>query len=397
MIKKETLLDHTYLEENTLKVASIDSLKLRIPFEEVKLIKTDLDDNWKYLNDSTGEIDEKEYLKRAYWSRAKGIATKYAVEHQTIEGGHIRKYLVILVSSKVLKELYFYGISKKTIFHLLKEINNQNVVNLEMYQLLQAECVDIDFKVDYEMTIHEFEGLIELSKHMTIPKQRLKTGYQVFLGKGNKGIAWGTRQTQSPKTNPFWKHYHKGLELKEKSYEFTDEYLTDQVFENRCRTEFTIKNRQHLNAVFGSPQSDLNYLINLPQDKLFAALNMCIDAHLYRPDGYKPIEERTYKNPADTIISNLIQVAIMSKFSETHIIEIALNGITDKHRRTRQKKRVRFLIRQLVHQHPSTQNQLAKNKAGHELYKWLTDEGKDNRSVSTELTQQLLFYKTMYD
>ncbi|PCJ67288.1 MAG: hypothetical protein COA58_02930 [Bacteroidetes bacterium] len=392
---KEQLLTQEYLEKYTLRKITIDSCKIRIPFEEVKLIKTDLDDKWYYMSSESGEIDESEFKNRAYWYNVDGISTKYAVEHQTIEGGLQKKYLVVLISSKMLKELYFYGITYNTIQYLLEGINAQLIVELELYQLLTAECVDIDFKIDHIMEMHEFEGLIELSKYLAIPKAQLKAGYQIFMGKGNKGISFGTRKTQTPKTNPFFKHYHKGLELKERSWLFADKYLDNQVYDKRCRTEFTIKDREHLKSLFGSPQSDLRYLVSIEQSKLFKALSDCLAAHLYIPARDFLPSEKIFKNPADQIIANLIEVAITSKFSEQHIIEICIHKMDGKDRKHQQRLRIRGIIRELVYSSKGTQNKLNKNKAAYELYKWLAYDEKDDYTQINNLRQSLIFYNTI--
>lgn len=40
---------------------SIDSLKIRIPIEYTKTINPSLEGNWYLVNDTTGEVDPKEY------------------------------------------------------------------------------------------------------------------------------------------------------------------------------------------------------------------------------------------------------------------------------------------------------------------------------------------------
>ena len=271
---------------------SIDSLKVRIPINEVEIVNPILLDHQSIVNvpynRDTSEffMDEAKFNGGCYEHYDRGIKTKYIIQTQqrgSIKGG---AYLVFLITSKQIatKEGYFEGITQKTIEPLYHNLMGQGVAKFSLDTLLNAHCTDIDIKKDFDSTELEFGELTKRLKAKTHQSTELGRGQkrEFNLEKGKNGIWWATRQTKTPRTNPYIKLYSKHLDLSNQTKDradFVKHILGGYEGEGIFRVETTIKNKDHLSS-FGLTDTSLKGLLSLPKDTLDNILSTNLKKHL---------------------------------------------------------------------------------------------------------------------
>lgn len=232
---------------------SIDSMKLRIPLENCTDISENLQREVAKVNMLTGEILE---VSTENWARIEreGIKTKFAIETEKIGKAYI-KCLTILINSKMLKSAYFSGINKETLPLIYTYCRDQNLASFTYESFLNGYCTDIDIKRDFVETDSVMKDAFKLMKQNALPHPETDRG---FTPQPN-GIQFNKRESSSHNA-PFVKVYGKTKELQSKSIEFTMNHL-NEVPENLWRTEYTIKNSNHLKSLH--PQIENNKLLSI--------------------------------------------------------------------------------------------------------------------------------------
>lgn len=232
---------------------SIDSMKLRIPLEKCSNISQKLDREIHKVDGCSGEILE---TTTQNWERieCEGIKTKFAIETEKIGMSYI-KCLTILINSKMLKSAYFSGITKETLPLIYAYCMDQNLASFTYDSFLNGYCTDIDIKRDFVESDSVMKDAFKLMKQNAIPHPEIDRG---FMYRDN-GIQFNKRESSSHNA-PFIKVYGKTKELQNKSVEFTFSHL-NELPENLWRTEYTIKNSNHLKSLM--PQMKNNKLLSL--------------------------------------------------------------------------------------------------------------------------------------
>lgn len=292
---------------NTLDTIEIDSLKLRIPFDQIQIVNSQIIDKIGVYNVETGE--ELEEPKPRNWYRVekqniicqKLYSYKWDIQNITLQKGRAFKYLCVQVNSKVLHEHYFKGISLHTAKLVYKRLMAEKVVSFSLDTFLNAECTDIDFKKD--VLNENFRKAITILNDMSKPFKQYGKGANAFMQKDNLGIEWSNRRTASP-SNPFLKLYHKGLQcVSHKDMKpYFEEYIKGgkEIVKDRIRIEFTIKNKKHLKA-FGVNSQRLVDLLKLNQDKKIEMLEGIVKHHLL-PRVTPVIKPKTDLKPTDMML-----------------------------------------------------------------------------------------------
>ena len=254
---------------------SIDSLRLRIPANQVQIINPAIRGSKLIVNSATGEI-EAERPERSVKYENSGFSIKWLLQKQTTKDQTIQEYLVILLSAKVLGSSYFRGITPDNIAEIHKRLMKMEIALFSFEAFLAAECVDVDIKMD--VCFPGFAQSVKELQKRSKKHKRLRYGHELKQQKNNLGIWWSSREKSSP-GNPFLKFYSKELELLNKSKEFSEAYLSGIDFQNLVRMETTVKNKKHFRS-FGITDTSLKSLINLDQDKWSEVFGKAIQAHL---------------------------------------------------------------------------------------------------------------------
>ncbi len=134
---------------NTLDTIEIDSLKLRIPYDQVEVIDYKLWDTLSSHWESTGEINETKIPNQVSTTKEDEFGNhtysyKWAIVSQTLERGRTNKFIRIHLNSKALHQHYFKGISKHTVKLLYKQLMSERKVYFSFETFLKADYANID-------------------------------------------------------------------------------------------------------------------------------------------------------------------------------------------------------------------------------------------------------------
>ena len=322
---------------NPQEKTNLDSLKIRIETSKIEITNIELRGTKITVLKETAEV-LREFKDNALKFSNNGISTRFAIEIMPINSfGERKEYLTMLVNSKLLKSRYIEGITLDNIRLVYNELQSYKVAKFTFKDFLNGACTDIDFKTDRRVPMKDFEEVLQTFKDNSRLSQEKEKGYRPFGGPMNKGIEFSKRATTKFITNPFWKLYHKELELNSNSLKFKNCYLQDTNLKDLVRFEFTIKNKKHLKAL-ELESNTLEYILNISELKKKEMLSNSIKAHL---DGYKrtPIKNDGI-SPMDRVIFNSITMHMEGAKSYEVILKRLLYGITCKVTKSRIKKKL---------------------------------------------------------
>ena len=337
MINKNIPIGLTTLTE-------IDSLKVRIPFKNIKIVDSRLEmTRFTYFED--GELIE-EFKKNALLFEESGVKTRFAIEVMPTDSkGHKNKYLTIGFNSKLLKHRYFEGITKSNIDVIYKELIGFGVAEFSLQTLLEGFVTDVDFKTDTKSTFDEF---VEMRQHLMLnakSSNNSDVGFKKFNKKTNQGLQFSDRKTKAFKTNPFFKMYWKSLELRNKSKEFYKKHLKGQNVDDICRFETTIKNNAHMKAL-GITSNTLSHLLNLEDSVKKDILQHTTKIHI--DSTIKKMKPKEGMTPMDELLHNFIVMQMKGGMTFDKITDIALSSFTDKSKKYMCKKRLKKIYNEQI-------------------------------------------------
>ena len=125
---------------DSLNIIEIDSLKLRIPFHEVKILDSNINDKYVIVNCVSCEIDGDPIVRNWLVKVHKGYSIKWQIRDISLERGRCKKFLTILLSSKVLEGNYFGGISNNNIKNIYDKLIKMNVAYFSYDVFLCSWC-----------------------------------------------------------------------------------------------------------------------------------------------------------------------------------------------------------------------------------------------------------------
>lgn len=324
---------------NTSECPEVDSLKIRIPIESVNILDESIKGHWFLINDVSLDIDPQVYKEKCYTYESKGIKIRFAIEKQTNERQEIKEYFVFLINSKILKNRYFEGITKDNIRQVYHEIIALNKVSFSFEDFLfRTACTDVDFKKD--RIFYDLPFILQHLCKSAIPSVKKDVGYRLFNKRDNVGMEFSDRRTTSFKSNPFFKIYHKEIELRYHSRDFTEAFLLDIDFKNKGRIEVTVKNKKHFRYLLNLEDTSLNSILNLSKEQKETIISMSTNFHLSR-EKKKPDKAREQLTPDKQIIFNSMFYMIESGMPIGKIIDYLLDGIEGKTLVSRKRKELK--------------------------------------------------------
>jgi len=267
-----------------LNRVKIDSFRLLIPYEQIKILDDTFESNVVAKIYDTGvveDLDDKQ-TKNTIFKTINGIKLRFAISKKFNEKGIQEKYLEVIVNAKMLKHEYFNGIDKTNIHKAFDFLNSTGIVEITKEVFLTAKVVDIDFCFDVYLKQTTCKDLVKTAYDLTIAKKDVSVG--IWNEKTNTGIQWSSRAgVKKAYTNKqFLKYYAKLMSLKydPSNVEFYETYLKDLVFgktlfsdlteyenplndNNFLRIETTIKNSDHFETYGIKNIKTLNQLLQL--------------------------------------------------------------------------------------------------------------------------------------
>lgn len=292
------------MNENVNNKINIDSLLLRLPLtsELVQIISSSFNDRYVLINTSTGE--ELNYNKQNEISLLNDhINYKFWIRTKHIRG-ITNSYLYMIITSKMLKNKYFKGITQSNIKYIYDELMELNIFHCSFKTFMEVSSVtDIDFKQDDYLNSNDYDEVKHQFRSITKETKQSGKGYQNY----KSGIAWNTRKNAT-KTKPFVKVYDKEKQLISECENFRSVYLNKWNIKDLKRFEFTIKDLKHLNRL-GISKNSLQAIISLTNEEKLKIKRQTLDSILEKDNIQKTeIKSEDKLNPNDQVIYNLISM-----------------------------------------------------------------------------------------
>lgn len=242
-----------------LQIVNIDSFNLFIQLSKIEFTSlglTSLYENILHVSELTGEILDV------------SINRKIFLEHNGIKIYCLKinrfgtEFLSLGISSKLLKENYFKGISSNTIKQVYNNLMyfSKDYFYISFEDFILGSVEDIDFFVDFKFNPFYLENFLkknfkfvpDCSYYYTeINELRTFTGFQ-----------HSKRSTKSVK-NLFFKIYNKSVEFNYKSDVFNDKYFNLPILKDYFRFECTLKNQKHFNLFFNETKKQKSFVKTL--------------------------------------------------------------------------------------------------------------------------------------
>lgn len=247
-----------------------DSFRLEIPIEKVKILhRGQISKELQTIEVETGAEVEAPFIKMSQSDYEKGIVVRILKQSRTAGFGVKEDRLIIQLSAKYLGSDYFLGINKETISKAYEYLLSRELVFIEWEDFLDAKVYDADLCMDFNCEVDEFRKLCSMLHLQINPTLWKKTS--VFREETNLGIEIGKDRRGTIQT-PYWKMYHKGLELihkKTRSQDgkreyighFNESYLGNEWY-GYGRMELTFKNVEYFEYYGFGPVTTLNHLLN---------------------------------------------------------------------------------------------------------------------------------------
>lgn len=210
-----------------------DSFRIRLGPNQWKLTDKAIEQNqFGYFeevsrtNKLTGETFTEEQWIHSNLKRWKEDETKSSVKYNILKDnlfGIEEGSLEIHINSKLLKGLYFYGVTAGTIPLIYRNIINEGFVDISFSDFLNSHWQDLDITKD--LIVQNPLEVMRTGKKLTKPSQLPYCVVRQTMT--TTSVAWGTRQETSKrsKTKTYLKFYHKPSELTTNSYPFYKEHL----------------------------------------------------------------------------------------------------------------------------------------------------------------------------
>ena len=269
----------------------------------------------------------------------KGYSTRWQIRDLKLEKGRSRKFITVLLNSKILEENYFEGLTIKNHKNVYQKLISMEVAFFEYDSFINAECTDIDFRKDIKTTM--FRDSIPMLVSSARASHLSGTGVRAFKKKDNLGVQWSDRKGATLK-NPYLKIYHKTIELDNNSIEFKKNYLTDLDISNIVRVEFTLKDKKHLLKYEVKSQKFID-LLKLSQEKKTSILSKIVNIHLM-PRFIKPEKPIKKITPSDMMLYNSLYLLSNKMYlNKYRAVESLLTNIKNKTTKSRAKKKLEHI------------------------------------------------------
>lgn len=328
-----TKVNKNYIIPDTTKI-SIDSFRVSIPINLVEIIDSNLTDKATSLiiNTQTNEVlTEREVKENSITKQIGGVPFKFNIDNSFND-----KKVVILINSKQLHSYYFNGVTNDNIESIYNRIIECKVINIDFETFLQQPIVDVDFKRDNLIALKEYHKSLEVIRGCSKLSKYKDDGCHSYAN----GIEFSVRKTSKYLSNPYFKIYHKEIELNENSKDFADKYLNQVDYKNLVRFECTVKNKKHFNSM-GVESNTLNNILNLTNEAKEKIMSTVVKKHLSKREITKPTENENLK-PNEQLLFDYMNLLFDKGLNIDATISYILNsfsGIT----KYRKKKEIVFI------------------------------------------------------
>jgi len=334
-----TKVNKNSFKENVGKV-SIDSFRINIPIELVKIINSNLTDKLTTytINSNTHEIlTEKELKENSIIGKVGGdLKFKFNIDNSF---GNTK--VVVLINSKHICSDYFSGITQDNIREVYNKIIACKVIETPFNTFVNSPIVDVDFKKDTVIGYDDYHKSLSVIKECGKLSKYKDDGCLPFAN----GIQFSHRKTTKFLSKPFFKIYHKEIELNQISFDFSNKYLKGIDYVNGVRIECTVKNKKHFQSLDVKDNS-LKTVLSLSNEVKDNFISEIVKKHLSKREMTKP-KKNLGLNPSQQILFDYVNLLLNNGNSIDGAITYILNpfsGVT-KHRK---KKELEYVYESFI-------------------------------------------------
>lgn len=319
---------------------TIDSLKVRIPLNKVKIINPAIGETWGEVS-SNGELSSLEFKHKRFTHKSAGATTSYLIQKRKCDAYNNELFLIILFNAKLLGSHYFQGIHSKNINFIYSIIQAQGHALFSFDDFINGAVTDCDIKRDFPTTgkAHQ-EQIVKGFKALTKLSASKSKGCTVGISEKIVIIQWSKRDTAT-QASPHVKFYSKDLELQHQSNVFKMEH--DLSGDSVLRLEATIKDRDHFRHLIGSRSKNQTFtlydLFSLSPEKMIAIINSMLHKHIEAPIGAKDKAQFEGINLSEAFCLAIIGLNNF-KLSKHEIIIHCSKFTADKYQQARAKKMI---------------------------------------------------------
>lgn len=364
--------------------AHIDSLSLSIPFSVCKIINKSLTSRIVTYYYDTEEFDEELQNGKPLLFSYDGITIRFRIAERLTGTNNTEKFIILTLSSKLLKERYFQGLTIYNIRQVYNEIIKLNVINLDFADFLLSRVSDVDLCTNYKISE---EAFYNSNKKIISLAQAGKDRYFNFFAKRDKyknftnlGLEVNSRAKAKPST-PYFKNYYKSIELRTKSLEFYSKFLKFPI-DKVGRIEYTIKGYKHRQRLIkqGYLKEDfktLNDLLRISSDKLKRIIYSGFKEYCDLPKENNT--ERNYSDysPTDMLILEYMEKLINKGCDKIDLFE-PLNKLEGT-RKSRLKNKIEFLYKNLTTHNKNLNIKQEQNEELQEFFRKIKDNTNDTK------------------
>mgnify|MGYP006896870954 CR=1 FL=1 len=343
--------------------AVTDSFSLKIPLAECDVLDERLTSLTATYYESLDLVDCELSPPKPVMITKYGITVRFSlcaipIYDKALEAKVKTDFINLTVSAKLLKHRYFEGITLENISLLYQTFIDFDVFTCPYRVFMSGMITDIDICINrYCETPATFSNILQ---ELVVQSGTRSKHLKIFGEADNIGLNFNERRFAKPSL-PFLKFYHKELELKSKSKEFFDTFLTpfaDQI-KGLTRVEATIKNYDHkrrLDKYLVIPMfRTLEEYLEIPEKKLFDFVCFSLNSYLTKEVRVKAPNLA----PTDHLIYELMQNCILKGYDYDSLLSIAdtFNNASAKSTevsRSRMKKKITELFDLLIHHKKDT-------------------------------------------
>lgn len=340
------------LQKIPFKKVKIDSFTLLIPYlEETKhqlIVSQTFTESYAKVY-GTGELEDDPTFYTNY-VKTENKDSKTFLKYKNIErlfNGERKKFIQIMITSKLLKGEYFEGLNSVNIDQIYNYIIADQVIRISKEDFLNSYVTDIDLCRDFKTDLEGFKKLKQFMLELVIPGKESLLNSKRIDSKDVFGIQYNERHKATP-SKPFAKLYFKSKELLEKSTSFYEANLLDfekEIIEGISRLEVTIKAYKHKERLGIGNIKSLNDLLSIPNSDLENIFNSIIKE--YYESTRKLKEENSDKmKTSDLILLNGIDyiLSVKPQITKAELIRIFCKDAYDKKQKYDIKNKVEEVI-----------------------------------------------------
>lgn len=252
--------------------SSIDSLKIRIPFDEVKNRNSHLKQMVATVLTETGEIIS-ESKRNFHLVKNDGYAINFSVG--TIPSLH-EEFLFLGIHSKLLGRNYFDGLTASGIEEVFSKINSLGIVDIPENSFFDSRVVDVDIKRDFISSDWKVKEFLQDCEKQWQPSNKFGKGVKSWTNENGEytGTQFNDRKASGVGSGAYQKFYQKFLSTLEPENKEFFELHELNVPRNLWRHEFNLRDAKVLkryklnNTLSGIIQTPVECLNDIQSDLL---------------------------------------------------------------------------------------------------------------------------------